>query len=113
MVKVCCYRLSSERVEEFYKEKLPVIPPSNHYTVYVIKIDNPEDKLFEYSELVLIRINPQRHYPIVMLNISIASKYAAFFCDMTGHEEELNKNELIDYIPPSHLERLSVVLDKL
>jgi len=113
MVQVCCYRLSSVQIEEFYKDKLPGIPPSNHYTVYLVKIDNPEDKLFEYSELVLIRINQQRHYPIVLLNISIASKYAAFFCDIKGHEEELNKNDLIDYIPKSHLKRLSVVLDRL
>jgi len=115
MVQVFCYRLSTKYVEEFYQEKLPdgVLPPSNHYTVYVVKIDNPDDKHFEYSEFVLLKINERKFYPILILNISIASKYAAFFCDTVCIEENIAKRELIELIPAKHVERLSRVIDTL
>lgn len=115
MVRVYCYRLSSKYVEEFYQEKLPdgVLPPSNHYTVYVVNIDNPDDKHFEYSEFVILKINERKFYPILMLNISIASKYAAFFCDIASIEENFDKNYFIEMIPTKHIVRLSRVLDTL
>ena len=115
MVQVYCYRLSAKYVEEFYKEKLPdgALQPANHYTLYIVKIDNPDDKHFEYSEFVLLKINERKFYPILMLNISIASKYAAFFCDTVSIEEDIAKRDLIEMIPEKHVVRLSRVLDTL
>ena len=116
MLKVYCYNLSYKTIEEFYGDKIPngFLPPSNQYIVYVVKMKNSEDKLFEYSELVLIKIKPSRLYPVVMLNINISSKYSAFFCDATSEVDYIDKYDLIDgKINANHMERISVVLDNL
>lgn len=115
MVRVYCYRLSIKYIEEFYQEKIPegILPPSNHYTVYIVKINNPCDKLFEYSEIVLLKLNENKLYPILMLNISIASKYASYFCDIMFIEEDISKDHLLELIPAKHVERLARVLDTL
>jgi len=113
MVKVFCYRVSSKHVHDFYEDKIPILPPSNTYTIFIVKIDNPEDKLFEYSEMILIKIGEKKYYPVLMLNVSIASKYCATMCDMVNEIEEMHKYDFIEKIPKNHIERLPFVLDKL
>ena len=77
MIQVERFRLSSAMVHEFYEDKIPrgVLKPSNDYQIYIMKINNPDDRLYEYSELVLIETTHGRYYPVIMLNINISNKY--------------------------------------
>jgi hypothetical protein len=112
MLSVSRCRLSVDAVREFYSDKLHngVLKPDNSYQIYIIKINNPEDKLFEYSELVLIESGVDTYYPIVMLNINISSKYTAFMCDIKTHSEEIEKDTICRIIPITHLKRLEKVI---
>ena len=113
MVNVYCYRVSSKHVHDFYEDKIPILLPANSYTIFIVKIDNPEDKLFEYSELILIKLGEKKYYPVLMLNISIASKYCATMYDMVNEEEEMDRSDFVEKIPTNHMERLSTVLSKM
>jgi hypothetical protein len=113
MVKVVCYRVSGKHVIQYYEDKVPMIFQANSYSIFIIKIDNPDDKAFEYSELILIKIGEKKYYPVLMLNISISSKYCATMCDMVNETEEMHKYDFIEKIPKNHIERFSVILDTL
>ena len=115
MISVSRCRLSVDSVHEFYSDKLPngVLKPENSYQIYIIKINNPEDRLYQYSELVLIESGPDVYYPIVMLNINISSKYTAFMCDIKTNSEEVEKDIIMRIIPVRHLTRLEQVLSRI
>lgn len=112
MISVSRCRLSVNTVHEFYSDKLHngVLKPDNSYQIYIIKFNNPEDRLYEYSELVLIESGVDTYYPIVMLNINISSKYAAFMSDIKTNSEEIEKDTIIRIIPVRHLKRLEKVI---
>jgi hypothetical protein len=115
MISVSRCRLSVDAVNEFYSDKLHngVLKPGNAYHIYIIKFNNPEDRLYEYSELILIETGVDIYYPIVMLNINISSKYTAFMCDIKIHSEEVDKDTIIRIIPVRHLKRLEKVLSNI
>jgi hypothetical protein len=115
MLSVSRYRLSVDSVHEFYSDKLHngVLKPENSYQIYIIKINNPEDRLYQYSELVLIESGVDIYYPIVMLNIDISSKYTAFMCDIKTESEKVEKDTIIRIIPERHLKRLEQVLSRI
>lgn len=115
MIPISCCRLSVESVHEFYSDKLHngVLKPENSYQIYTIKINNPEDGPYQYSELVLIESGVDNYYPIVMLNINISSKYAAFMCDMNINSQVVEKDTIIQIIPVRHLKRLETVLSRI
>jgi len=115
MIPVSRCSLSVEAVHEFYSDKLHnrVLKPENSYQIYIIKINNPEDGPYQYSELVLIESGADNYYPIVMLNINIASKYTAFMCDIKTNSEVVEKDMIMRIIPIRHLKRLENVLSRL
>ena len=115
MISVSHCRLSVDAVHEFYSDKLHngVLKPENSYQIYIIKINNPEDGLYEYSELVLIESGVDIYYPIVMLNINISSRYTAFMCDIKTNSEEVEKDTILRIIPIRHLNRLEQVILRL
>jgi len=115
MITVFRCRLSVDAVHEFYSDKLHngVLKPENSYQIYIIKINNPEDKLYEYSEMVLIESGIDIYYPIVMLNVNVSSKYTAFMCDIKSDSEEVEKDTIIRIIPERHLKRLEQVLSRI
>ena len=114
MIPVSRCRLSVEAVHEFYSElHNGVLKPENSYQIYIIKINNPEDGLYQYSELILIETGIDTYYPIVMLNINIASKYTAFMCDIKTNSEVVEKDTIMRIIPVRHLKRLEKVLSRI
>jgi len=112
MISVSRCRLSCGLTHEFYEDKIPrhILKPDNSYQIYIIKINNPEDKLYQYSELVLIEVSYERYYPVVMLGMNIADKYTAYMCDVKFEVEQIEKDMLVSLIPPNHLKRLQRVL---
>ncbi len=112
MIPVSRRRLSCGIIHEFYADKLPkgVLKPDNSYQIYIIKINNPDDKLYEYSELVLIETTHDTYYPVVLLHKNIADKYTAYMCDVKCEIEYIKKDVLTRLIPPSHISRLERVL---
>jgi hypothetical protein len=115
MIPVSRRRLSSGLTHEFYADKIPkgILKPDNSYQIYIIKINNPEDGLYEYSELILIETTHDRYYPVVLFNKNIADKYTAYMCDVKCDIEYIHKDMLIKLIPPTHLSRLEKVLEIL
>lgn len=115
MLSVSRCRLSVGAVNEFYSDKLHngVLKPDNSYQIYIIKINNPEDRIYQYSELILIESGVDIYYPIVMLNIDISSKYTAFMCDIKMNTEEVEKETIMRIIPERHLKRLEQVLSRI
>ena len=112
MIPVTRRRLSSGIINEFYADKLPrgALKPDNSYQIYIIKINNPEDGLYEYSELVLIETTHDTYYPVVLLHKNIADKYTAYMCDVKCEVEYIQKELLTRLIPHSHINRLEKVL---
>ena len=112
MIPVTRCRLSCGVTHEFYEDKIQkgFLKPDNSYQIYIIKINNPEDKLYQYSELVLIETNYDTYYPVVMLGMNIADKYTAYMCDVKSEVEHIEKDILVRLIPPKHLKRLERVL---
>lgn len=115
MIPVARRRLSCGIINEFYADKLPkgVLKPDNSYQIYIVKINNPEDGLYEYSELVLIETTHDTYYPVVLLRMNIADKYTAYMCDAKCEVEYIQKDLFTRLIPQTHVKRLEKVLDKL
>lgn len=114
MIQVTRCRLPEYIVHEFYQNKMPnVLKPSNSYQVYIIKIKNPDDKIFEYSELVLIETSYDKYYPVLLLGVNISDKYTAYMCDIKHESEEIELDTLVKIIPTTHLKRLERVLERL